>query len=91
MLGISRASVFRLRSEMHRWEMKQNQEREENMPQYKNRLRRRTASERSVLPKKPHRKPRYSGDIPAASSPKKKGHSGRKVTALNESQQDQIR
>ena len=32
-LGISRASVFRLRSEMHSSEKKRNQEREENMPQ----------------------------------------------------------
>lgn len=91
MLGISRRSVFRLRSEMHSWEMKQNQEREESKPQFKNRLRRRTASETSLLPKKSHRKPRYSADIPTASSPKKKGHSGRRVTKLNESQQDQIR
>jgi hypothetical protein len=78
MLGISRASVFRLRSEMHSSEMKRNQEREENMTQYKSRLRRRTASETSLLPKKSHRKPRYSDDIPTASSPKKKGHSGRR-------------
>ena len=85
MPGISRGSVFRLRSEM-----KQNQEREKT-PQYKNRLRRRTASETSLLTKKSHRKSRYSADIPTASSPKKKGHNGRRATVLNESQQDQIR
>ena len=85
MLGISKASIFRLRSEM-----KQNQE-HDKMPKYKNRLRRRTASETSLLTKKSHRKPGYSADIPTASSPKKKGHSGRRATALNESQQDQIR
>jgi hypothetical protein len=92
MLGISRISVFRLRNEM--FNLKMNQE-DENEQKEKDKLqlrpRSRTVSGPVVSPKVSHQKRKYSIDIPLASSPKKKGHSGRKVVELTEQQQDHIR
>jgi hypothetical protein len=87
MLGIPRRSVFRLRSEMLSLEVKL----EEDTNQDNVQLRRRTVSETLMLPKRSHRKRKYSLELSITSSPKKKGHSGKRATELTEQQQDHIR
>ena len=52
MLGVSRATVFRLRNKMHGLEEKE--EEEEKCDEDKIQLRRRTVSEASILPKDSH-------------------------------------
>jgi len=93
MLGISKRSVFRLRNEMYKLEMdpEENEDEQKNEEKVQLRSRSRTISETVVLPKQSHRKRQYSIEVPLASSPKKKGHSGRKVVKLTEQQQDHIR
>ncbi len=73
MLGISRPSISRLRSEMYGSTMKNEQNEDDNTDKDKIQLRSRVASETSTLPKGTRRKKRkYSVDIPIASSPKKR-------------------
>ena len=86
MLGVSRATVFRLRNEIRSLEQEEEESNEDKIQ-----LRRRTVSEASVLPKYSQRKRKISVDIPLAGSSAKKGNSGRKKTSLSEQQQDQIR
>jgi hypothetical protein len=92
MFGISRASVSRLRREMYNSTTKHEQSEDDNTNEYKVQLRSRAVSETSTLPKGVRRKKRkLSLDIPVASSPKKKGYSGRKGIEVTEQQQDNIR
>jgi hypothetical protein len=92
MLGISRRSIFKLRSEMYVSTMNDEQSQNDNMNESKVQLRTRALSETSTLPKGVRREKRkHSIDIPVAISPQKKGHSGRKVTEVTEQQQDNIR
>ena len=86
MLGVSIATVFRLRNEIPSLEQEEEESNEDKIQ-----LRRRTVSEASVLPKYLRRKRKISVDIPLAGSPPKQGNSGRKKTSLSEQQHDQIR
>jgi len=78
-LGVSRATVFRLKNEMHSLEDDEAQVDEDRIQ-----LRQRTVSEASVLPKGSRRKRTFSVDLPVASAPRKKGNSGRKAIQLTE-------
>jgi hypothetical protein len=91
MLGVSRATVFRLRNEMHSLEDEETEDDETEVDEDKIILRQRTVSESSILPKGSRRKRKFSANVPVAGAPRKKGNSGRKAIQLTEQQQDQIR
>lgn len=86
MLGVSKATVFRLKNEMQSFEDEEAEVNEDRVQ-----LRPRTVSEASVLSAGSRRKRKFSLEIPVASAPKKKSNSGRKAIQLTEQQEDQIR